>query len=195
MKIWNQGYFVFEQLKKGNQKAFESLFKETYPLLCQFCVGFVGDADIAEELVQDFFFNFWKNREIINIKTSLKSYMYASVRNSSLNHIEKQKVRKGYAEMILLSGAEDSVAFDDEFNYKELKTQIGNILQDLPPRCAKVFSMSRYEGFSNNQIAEKLSVSIKTVEADLTKSLKLLRSRLEYQNIHGHKKTEKRTNE
>ncbi len=194
MKIWNKGYFVFEQLKKGNLKAFESLFKETYTVLCQYCYGLVGDEDISQELVQDFFFNFWKNRESITIKTSLKSYMYASVRNLALNQIEKQRVRQRFSANASIGEIEPKHP-DDELNYRDLKTQVNNILKELPPRCTTIFGMSRYEGFTNNQIAKKLSISVKTVEADLAKSLKLLRRRLEHLTVGHQKKTEKQTNE
>ncbi|NCU33661.1 MAG: hypothetical protein EOM23_12185 [Candidatus Moranbacteria bacterium] len=100
MKFWDKGFFIFDQVKKGNIKAFESLFKESYQELCNYSYGFVKDNDVAEEIVQDFFFNFWKNRKTKNINTSLKSYMHTAVKNMSLNFIEKQKVRQRYKDQV-----------------------------------------------------------------------------------------------
>jgi len=179
MKFWDKGFFIFDQVKKGNIKAFESLFKESYQELCNYSYGFVKDNDVAEEIVQDFFFNFWKNRKTTNINTSLNSYMHTAVKNMSLNFIEKQKVRQRYKDQVQADGPNlQMVQPEDDFNLKELQAQVNEVLKELSPRCQKVFKMSRYEGFTNAQIAEKLSVSIKTVEADITTALKLLRAKL-----------------
>jgi len=179
MRFWDKGFFIFAQVKKGNVKAFESLFKESYQPLCKFCNDFVGNPDVAEELVQDFFYNFWKNRENITIKSSLKSYMFGSVKNLSLNYLDKARVRQVYLDRLIAQGEKDfSIQLEEQINLRDLQGQVEKVLEELPERYRKTFKMSRYDGFSNSQIAQKLSVSVKTVEADLTRTLKLLRSRL-----------------
>ncbi|MEE4176023.1 MAG: RNA polymerase sigma-70 factor [Bacteroides sp.] len=167
------------RVKEGNIQAFETLFRAYYEPLCRLAVGFVKDLDTAEEIVQDFFFNYWKNREEINIKVSVKAYLYNAVRNASLKHLERQDVRRRYAERVLAGNEQPKqVLVTDEIGAREMLREIDEALATLPERCRVVFKMSRYEGLKYHEIAEELSVSVKTVEADMTRTLKLLRERL-----------------
>lgn len=173
-EIWLQ-----YRVKEGNIEAFETLFRKYYEPLCNWAFNFVKDADTAEEIVQDFFFNYWKNREVVNIRVSVKAYLYSAVRNASLKYLEKQEVQRRYAKRILgESPREEVVLITDEMDARELQKEIDQALASLPERCRVIFKMSRYEGLKYQDIADKLSVSVKTVEADMTRTLKILRKRL-----------------
>lgn len=88
---------IFSEIKQGNQQAFEKFFKMFYAPLCGFALGFLGDRDEAEELVQDTFVKLWEKRDEISIETSLKSYLYSSVRNACFNYLKHLKVRQAHA--------------------------------------------------------------------------------------------------
>lgn len=179
MKGLNNEIWLQYRVKEGNIQAFETLFRAYYEPLCRLAFGFVKDQDTSEEIVQDFFFNYWKNREEINIKISVKAYLYYAVKNASLKHLGRQDVRRRYAERVLNESVEtQQVLVTDEIGAREMQKEIDEALATLPERCRVIFKMSRYEGLKYQEIAEELSVSVKTVEADMTRTLKLLRERL-----------------
>ena len=179
MKLINSGLFLQQRIKSGDIKAFETLFRENYAPLCRFAKSFVNDTDTAEEIVQDFFYHFWKNKETIQVKISLKAYLFGSVKNLAIKHIEKQIVRRKYAERILAESPDSNwYNFENELDAKELKNKIEQSLELLPDRCRLIFRLNRFEGLTYQKIAEALSVSVKTVEADMTRTLKHIRSTL-----------------
>jgi len=168
------------KIRKGDVKAFESLFKQYYAPLCQFAVKYVNDKDIAEEIVQDFFYQYWKTKETTAMPRSLKAYMYISVRNNSLKYLRHQSVRQKYAMKLAENMRENSeYSIQPTLEAKELQDKINEILNGLPERCAIIFRMSRYEGLKYKEIAEALSISIKTVEANMGKALQALREKLD----------------
>jgi len=179
MKLIDSGFFLQLRIKKGDIKAFETLFREYYNPLSNFALRFVNDPDTAEEIVQDFFYHLWKNKESINITGSLKSYLYSAVKNFSLKYLDKQAVRRRYAERILSeTTTEANESFEPELEARELKKEIDKALETLPERSREIFRLSRFEGLKYREIAEKLSVSVKTVEADMTRTLRILRKNL-----------------
>lgn len=179
MKLIDSGIFLQRRVREGDIKAFETLFKEFYAPLVRFAYGFVNDRDTAEEMVQDFFYHYWKNREGLEIKVSLKAYLYSSVKNFSIKFLEKQQVRRRYAERMLAQTEEaEATSIVDEMGARELQQEINRALGALPERCRTIFKMNRYQGKKYHEIAEALSVSVKTVEADMTRTLKVLRQSL-----------------
>ncbi len=163
----------------GDKAEFEKLFKDFYAPLTLFVAGIVNDRDQAEEIVQDLFYNLWINREKIFIQTSLKSYLYQGARNRALKLIRHDAVKQKYAAAILESN-NDSADFDylNVMEMKELEIRVKNILDQLPPETAQVFKMNRFEGMKYREIAEKLSISVKTVEARMSRALAGFRQHL-----------------
>ncbi len=158
--------------------AFEMLFRKYYPLLVRYSCTFTHDMDAAEEIVQDFFFNFWKNRKEINIKFSVKSYFYRSVRNNTLKYLEALEVRRKYATSVI-EGAREAPGYEQsDVELSELHELIEETLEQMPERCSTIFRMSRFGGLKYEEIAGELSVSVKTVEANMGKALKMLREKL-----------------
>ncbi len=170
---------VDEKIKKGDISAFEKVFREYYAPLTLFANSMVKDKDVAEEIVQDFFYNYWKNKEQIAIQSSMKSYFFQSIRNKSLKYLRHEAVKNKYAFDVLEStGLDNQVYQPNIYDLKELEKKINDALEKLPENCRQIFKMNRFEGLKYREIAEKLNISIKTVEANISKALSQLRNEL-----------------
>ena len=170
--------FSHRKIQQGNIKEFERPFRKMYTELCHYALRFVKDMDVAEEVVQDLFYNYWKNKDRIDINTSLKSYLYQATKNRCLKVIEHNSVKERYVQEIQAQQVEHSFEADQAVETEELTQIIDSTLDQLPERCRQIFIMSRFEGMKYHEIAEKLSVSIKTVEANMGKALKIFRINL-----------------
>ena len=135
--------------------------------------------DTAEDIVQEFFYNFWKNRESFSPKLSLNAYLYQSIRNNALHYLEHLSVRQQYAHSVS-SGTKDEMPAEQstDIEMKDLEKVIEKTLQKMPQRCSVIFRMNRFEGKKYREIAEILSISVKTVEADMGKALEIFRKTL-----------------
>jgi RNA polymerase sigma-70 factor, ECF subfamily len=170
---------VTEEIKNGNIAAFEKVFREYYAPLTLYVTSMLKDKEVAEEIVQDFFFNLWKNREHLDINTSLKSYLFQSVRNKALKYIRHENVKLKYAAMVSENIHTLEYTYNiSPFELKELETKINHVLENLPKSCSQIFKMSRFEGLKYKEIAERLSISVKTVEANMTRALNEFRLHL-----------------
>jgi RNA polymerase sigma-70 factor (ECF subfamily) len=134
------------------------------------------DTDESEEIVQLVFVQLWEKREKIHISTSLKSYLYKSVYHSALNTIKHQKIKEEYLHMKQSQIQENEIQSNQSL--KELETRIEKALNTLPEQCKLIFSMSRFEDLKYREIADVLNISIKTVENQMGKALKLMRHNL-----------------
>jgi RNA polymerase sigma-70 factor (ECF subfamily) len=170
-----------KKIQQGNIKEFEKVFRDYYSPLCHFAFRYLKDMDSAEEIVQDLFYMYWKNRERIEITTSLKSYLYQATKNKCLKHIEHKSVEDRYTKEMLLQPNYEG-AYSNNIETDELNQVIENTLNQLPDRCREIFVLNRFEGFKYQEIADKLSISIKTVEANMGKALKLFRVNLKLYN-------------
>jgi RNA polymerase sigma-70 factor (ECF subfamily) len=169
---------IARRIRNGDTGQFESLFRSSYVSLVRFAKTMIKDHDTAEEIVQDLFFRLWQDKENLKIESSLNGYLFRSVHNRCLHFIEHKRVIARHAEEISYSQSENQESPSDILNYKELQEKIARIIEKLPERCGKIFTMSRFEGLKYNEIAEKLSVSVKTVEANMGKALKEFRKEL-----------------
>lgn len=174
---------IFEAIRYGDRSAFEQLFREHYRPMKAYAFKFVGDLAIAENMVQDVFLKMWQNREKLVITTSLVHYLFRSVRNHCLNHLDKEKVRSGYLRLQLEKGM-------DEEDYRSFYPEIGLLekieaaILALPPKRQEIFRLAREEGLKYREIAEQLQLSVKTVETQMTLALKQLReSLIEYHHF------------
>jgi RNA polymerase sigma-70 factor, ECF subfamily len=166
---------IIGRIRQGDIKQFESLFRSSYASLVKYARTVVKDHDTAEEIVQDLFFRIWQNKEKIQIESSLNGYLFRSVHNRCLHHIEHLKVVERHE--IEMSAEQSTTAESpaDVLQYKELQAKIARTIEKLPEMCGKIFCMSRFEGLKYSEIAERLSVSIKTVEANMGRALKEFR--------------------
>lgn len=171
---------TLKKIKEGDIKTFEYVFRLHYRPLCLYAQGITGRKEAAEEIVQELFYTIWKERENLQILRSLKSYLYGAVKNQSLQYHEHYNVRERYRQQILSSQVEISDSDPHErMEYKELEDIINRTLKKLPDRRGRIFKMHRLEGLKYKEIAEKLSLSVKTVEAEMSKTYRTLREEIE----------------
>lgn len=170
---------TLSKIRQGDIKSFESLFHHYYPGMCSYAESLTKKTNIAEEIAQDVFYNIWKNRAELRITTSWQSYLYRAVFNNSMMYLRKVKREMPLDERWAESQAHTSEDPSEELSAKELNAVILYTLQNLPERTRQIFNMSRFEGLKYKEIAEKLSISVKTVEANMGKALKALRISLE----------------
>jgi len=170
---------IEHRIMMGDEQAFELLYRRYFVRLCAFANKFLNDPYMAEEVVQEIFLKLWENRATLRSDGSGKSLLFQGVHNKSLNLLAHQKVVTRYSEMIRTTYAQPE-EFDvhDSLMAKELNLRIQTIVYDLAPECKKIFMMSRAEGMKHHEIAEELSISIKTVETQINRALKKLRLEL-----------------
>jgi RNA polymerase sigma-70 factor (ECF subfamily) len=139
---------------------------------------YIDDRNAVEDLVQDFFVYLWVEAPQIKIKTSLKSYLYASIKNRCLDYQKHHKIIEKYRSFILFSTEKDDDSTEHFFAESELRLAIQTSLGKLQPRCREIFELSRLNGLPNQEISDKLGISKRTVELQISNSLKILRKEL-----------------
>lgn len=156
---------------------FETLFSQWYAPLCRVAYRMVRDKDAAEDLVQEVFVKYWERNRDFNADEHPKAYLYKAVYNSSLNFLTAQK-RTVHTESERWEDWKSSGQTDGPLLAQDVETAVENGLSDLPPGCKTVFLMSRNEEMTYTEIADNLGISIKTVEAQMSKALRILRQHL-----------------
>jgi len=176
--------FFFLRFKNGDELAFEKIFKSNHVQIVGFCNQFITDWDKAKSLAQEAFINLWINREKIETLNGIKAFLYTYAKSSCLNYIRHRKIISKY-EDIQLQSKEDQLnrevleSFDfNSLEFTELEELIMRSINELPDQCRRVFMLSRFEGKKNKEIADDLNISVKSVEANMTRALKTLRTDL-----------------
>ena len=167
------------KIRKGDVDTFENLFHQFYAGLCGYAESLVNKPEVAEEVVQDVFYNIWKNRESLQIQRSLQSYLYRSVYNNSMMYLRKMKRERFLDDGNTLEQVFDSPDPSQLLLLNEVSELVSDTLDQLPERTREIFILNRQEGLKYKEIAERLSISIKTVEANMGKALKALRNTME----------------
>jgi len=168
---------LYTKVREGDIRAYETLFRRYFEPLCMYGKKITGDMDVAEEIVQELFYTIWKDRLNLRIAWSVKSYLYGAVRNQSLQYLEHLQVRQRYYQHVASEYSECSLYDSPQeiLEYKELEQRLEYALEHLPKRRRDIFSMNRFEGKKYEQIASELSLSMKTIEAEMSKALKTLK--------------------
>ncbi|WP_236849098.1 RNA polymerase sigma-70 factor [Chryseolinea soli] len=154
------------------------LFRTYYQPLCNYAYTFVQDRDEAEEIVQSTFLNVWEKRDNLSIHTGVKPYLYAMVRNASLNVLKHEKIKQQHVTMEMAVAERSVESVTRTVMASELETKIYKAMDKLPEQCRLVFKLSRFEELKYSEIAEQLNISIKTVENQMGKALKIMRDQL-----------------
>ena len=162
----------------SDQTAFELLFRFYYPGLVVFASHIIFDRDEAEEIVQEFFVKLWTDRVNINKTSSLKNYFFVSVKNRAINFLKKEQIREKVLNQIRDLVDNDVLYQPDLFIESELQKQITKAMEKLPDRTREIFMASRFKGLSNDEIADDLHLSKRTVETQISNALKILRTEL-----------------
>ncbi|MBC7425568.1 MAG: RNA polymerase sigma-70 factor [Bacteroidia bacterium] len=169
---------LYIEVKAGSGTAFETLFKRYYSTLCSYAGKIIKNSDASEEIVQDCFVKLWEKRANINIDSSVKSYLYRSVHNACLNGIKHEAIKDTYKNLQAQHYSSSFAFATDALHASELQTSIQKAIDTLPPQCKTIFTMSRFEELSYREIAEILNLSIKTIENQMGKALKIMRLQL-----------------
>ncbi len=164
---------LYKKIQTGDRIAFEILFKRYYVSMVAFANTFLHDLDNAENLVQETFVKLWENRRKYEIK-SFKNYLLVAVRNSCQNDLKKNK------KSVLYDNLNETGELAQQENYSDFKVinQINNVIEKLPEQRKKIFKLNRLDGLRYKEIADKLNISPKTVEVQMGKALKFLRTQL-----------------
>lgn len=171
--------FLARELVQRNEAAFEQVFKTHFKNLHAYACTIVRDDAVAEGIVQNVFLKLWDRSSSLNIQTSVAAYLYRSVYNESCNHLKHQKVKKSYAQYAQQNMSEATKeTTSKKLAVAELEQKIKTALSELPEQCRTIFQLSRFEELKYQEIADKLDISIKTVEAQMGKALKLMRIKL-----------------
>lgn len=174
----NRELQLFAKMKSGNKESFNYFFDYYYSGLCIYANQYTGDLSTSEEVVQDVFVRFWEKRTGIEINKSVRFYLFRAVYNQCMNLLKHKKIEQLY----FRQNAEKYINLYEEqwslYNESELRFILDQAISKLPSRCREVFELSRFENLKNKEIAEKLGISEKTVENQITKALKVLREEL-----------------
>jgi RNA polymerase sigma-70 factor, ECF subfamily len=165
-------------IRQGNERVFETVFRKHYQSLCNYACGILKDMDDAEEVVQSIFLKFWEQREGIEISVSLKSYLYRAVHNTCLNRLKHLKIQEVHKQYVGNYYEENHDSATEMMDKVELENRISNALEKLPEQCRLIFKMSRFEELKYQEIADRLGLSIKTIENQIGKALRIMRTEL-----------------
>lgn len=164
-----------KRLLEGDESAFEQVYKTYFGALHAYAFSFLRSDVLAEEAVQNVFFRIWRRKDALRSLAPLKPYLYRSVHNESLNMLKRLRREAEYAGNQAHSDEGSDADASELMQAGELKQRIAVALNALPPQCGTVFRMSRFEELRYQDIADKLGISVKTVENHIGKALKMLR--------------------
>jgi RNA polymerase sigma-70 factor (ECF subfamily) len=168
---------IFQKIREDDREAFKNLFDTYYASLCHYASHYLNDDALSEEVVQELFVKIWEKRLSLEIDTSVRNYLFRSVRNGCLNQIQHDKVRQLHGRKLKEAlMCEDPAA--DYLITPEMIMKLEEGIESLPEKRREIFRLSREEGLKYREIAEKLEISVKTVEAQMGLALKTLRQKI-----------------
>lgn len=172
---------ILDNLKDNPESSLRNLYKTYYSFVCSVVYKMTGDASQAEDIAQEVFVEVWSRKDTLDVNTSLRGYLRKVAVNKTLNHIRKKKMDFEQEDAVLHIPSNENSS-QKILEAQDLQGIINQAIDALPEKCRIVFAMSRFEELSYREISEKLSISIKTVENQVSKALKLVRSAVhEYQ--------------
>ncbi len=174
----NRELQLFAEMKSGNKESFNYFFDYYYSGLCIYANNYTGDLSTSEEVVQDVFVRFWEKRQTIDIENSVRFYLFRTVYNQCMNLLKHKKVENNYLQQHEFRSNDLYEEQWSLYNESELRLALDLALSKLPDRCREIFQLSRFENLRNKEIADKLGITEKTVENQITKALKVLRKEL-----------------
>lgn len=153
-------------------------FNEYFEVLHRYAYTILKDNDEAKDVVQIIFMQLWEKRDVLVIKQSVKAYLYSATHNHCLNRIKSQQTRQRYYDQFATNEEWTTTASEDQLHFRELKKEVLSAMETLPEKCREIFYKSRFEEKTYPEIAQELGISLKTVEGQMGKALRILRSLL-----------------
>ena len=169
---------LLARLARGDEAAYDAIFRAWYASLVRATHAMLRDREVAEELVQDTMLELWRRRARLDAEGSPQAYLFRAARNRALNHLRHLQVQRKSAVRLEMDLSRDASA-PEQLVAAELEAAVREAIAALPPRCREVFEMSRTRGLKYTEIATTLDISVKAVEANMGRALKILRERLE----------------
>ena len=169
---------LIQSLARRDEASFEQVFKTHFKNLHAYACSITKEETVAEEVVQNIFVKLWEHSEALSISGSLPAYLYRAVYNESLNYLKHQKVRSAYGQHVVHTMKNETEHGGKKLQLKELEGRLAEAMNDLPEQCRTIFQLSRFEELRYREIADRLGLSIKTVENQMGKALKILRVKL-----------------
>ncbi|MEQ2518631.1 MULTISPECIES: RNA polymerase sigma-70 factor [Bacteroides] len=176
---------IVEQLKTGNEDAYQYIYDRHYALLCHVANGYVKDHFLAETIVGDTIFHLWEIRETLEISVSIRSYLLRAVRNRCINYLnsEWEKREISFSSLMPDEITDDKMMISDSHPLgtlleRELEEEIYKAIDKLPDECRRVFDKSRFEGKSYEEISQELGISVNTVKYHIKNALASLQKNL-----------------
>ncbi len=167
------------RIKIGDEQAFELLFRKYYIRLYGFANKFLNDPEEARDVVQDVFKKLWEGREDIDPEESLNAYLFKITQNNSINKLRRKQVESKYVGIYKLVYVDHrEISPYESLLANELNDNVTTAISKIPPKCKRIFELSREEGLKYCEIAAALQISVKTVEAQMSKALRILRLEL-----------------
>lgn len=169
---------IIEGLERKDKVVFDYIFNYYYSSLCAFSMQYIDNRNTVEDLVQDFFVYLWVEIPRLKIKSSLKSYLFTSIKNRCLDYQKHHKITEKYRTFLLFSSDKEDNSTEHFFAESELRHAIQNSMNKLTPRCREIFELSRIKGLTNKEISDLLDISKRTVELQISNSLKVIKKEL-----------------
>ncbi len=168
---------ILTRLRADDRSALRELFQQHYPYVCGTIHRFIRDRSLVEDLAQEVFIRFWDKREVIHINSSLKAYLRRMAINEALGYLRRHKYQDD-TEITPEMTPGEAPSGEEAFLHTELKDRVNAAINSLPPKCRVVFQLSRFEELTYREIAEQMDISVKTVENQMSKALRILRLEL-----------------
>jgi RNA polymerase sigma-70 factor, ECF subfamily len=169
---------LISEIRNGSIEAFESLYNLYKKKLYYFSYKYLKDHSDTEELVQSVFLSLWEHRKSIDDSQSIKNYIYRSAVNNIYNQFKKRSVHNKYVDYQLQRADHENNPTIDHIYYQDLKKSINAILEELPPQQKNIFYLSRVENLSHQKIADKLNLSVRTIENQIYRVIKRIKKEL-----------------
>jgi len=169
---------ILQRFQQGDRSAFSFIFTYYYSDLVNFAYTFTRDKDTAEEIIQDIFLKLWENRYSLTITSSLKSFLLRSVQNKCIDWIRHLDIQDRYRNAMMIAPLLMENDTDNYLFYSELREALEQALNLLPEEFSGTFRMNRFDGLTYQEIADKLGISVRSVEVRISKALQLLREKL-----------------
>lgn len=167
---------LFDRIRQGDVKAFETLFRAYYSILCHYATRYLKDTTEAEEIVQRLFVRLWENRKNLKIDSSVRNYLFRAVKNQCLNNLRHLQIKDEY---LKAATSENDTDIDEQVEEQaEMLRLVEKAIASMPEKRQEIFRLSRQEGLKYREIAQCLSISVKTVETQISLALKTLRHSL-----------------
>ncbi len=174
---------LMQEIKADNLLAFDILYKKYSKKLYKFAYSILKSTEDAENIIQDVYLNLWENRSKVNKDASVQYYIFSIAHNSAISLIRKKAKSAEFIEYLKLHQYINQSPLDVEIEYKELKAKLDEIIDHLPDRQKEVYLLHKVEGLKYQEVADKLNISVNTIENHMSRALKTIRGKLDKYSI------------